>query len=198
MYILGLTGPIASGKSFVEDCFKTLGASIIDTDAVVHELYTTDIQLCNDVAEILSAEVRAPEGNICRNKLRTYISDNPEKLNCLEKIVHKKIRQTVSERLHSLDNQNVSLCILTVPLMFESPFHTLCDSIVCCNAPKNERKRRALLRPNITNGILSIILKKQMGTEQYAEKSDHVIDTNISKEQTQQDVSELFTHINTL
>jgi dephospho-CoA kinase len=181
MYVLGLTGPIASGKSFVEEQFKKLGASIIDTDKIVHKMYASDTDLAHKISKNLSQNLTNSLNTIDRSKLREHIKENPADLSKLEAIVYPFLGSIVSERLHALKEQQVKLCVLSVPMMFEGNMPSKCDSIACCSSPKSIRRVRALERENITESILNVLMAKQKSTDDYCSLSDHIIPTDCSK-----------------
>lgn len=47
MYIIGLTGGIACGKSSIAETFRKLGAKTFDIDKVTHELLKPNGELYN-------------------------------------------------------------------------------------------------------------------------------------------------------
>jgi dephospho-CoA kinase len=100
MLAIGITGPIAAGKSTVDDMLRDLGAGpIIDADAVVHELYQTSRPLQEAVAAAFGPQVRHPNGTIDRRALGARVFDDPQALRQLEGLVHPATREAVRARL---------------------------------------------------------------------------------------------------
>ncbi|HZS86126.1 MAG TPA: dephospho-CoA kinase, partial [Chloroflexota bacterium] len=70
MLVIGITGPIAAGKSTVDAMLRELGADpVIDADAVVHDLYASSTALQEAIAAAFGPEVRRADGGIDRRAL---------------------------------------------------------------------------------------------------------------------------------
>jgi dephospho-CoA kinase len=69
--LVGITGCFGSGKSSVTDCFKDLGASIVDSDAVVAEIYAHDDDFLNKLRDKFGMGVFNAMGEVDRKPLET-------------------------------------------------------------------------------------------------------------------------------
>jgi dephospho-CoA kinase len=100
MLVIGITGPIAAGKSTVDAMLRELGADpVIDADAVVHELYATSTTVQESIATAFGRQVRRPDGGIDRRALGARVFGDPAALQQLQDIVYPATRAAVRERL---------------------------------------------------------------------------------------------------
>ncbi len=144
MLVIGLTGGIASGKSFVAKCFEQLGAEILDADKIGHEV----LDLPDVVSQIQATwpQVEIINQRIDRKSLAQVVFEmgiDRRRLNRLEAITHPLIKTRIEGRLTELrDNRNVA-AVLDVPLLFEAGWESMCDKIVFVDVDLQIRIARA-------------------------------------------------------
>ena len=101
MIILGITGPIGSGKSYVTDIISDRGFKRIDTDEVYHSLVDRPSKTVSDLAKEFGEEIISESGALNRKKLAEIVFSDKEKLTKLNEISHKavieKTEQLISE-----------------------------------------------------------------------------------------------------
>src|SRR3954454_23689532 len=96
LYIIGLTGNIACGKSTVLELLRERGAQVLDADRVTHELQAPGQPVYHAiVAEFGSGILAAPDGPIDRRALGTIVFADPAALRRLEQIVHPAVRERI-------------------------------------------------------------------------------------------------------
>lgn len=88
--IIGLTGGIAVGKSFVANCFKEFGAALFDADSVVHQLYKVDKNIISYAEEKFHGVV--VNGKIDRTVLSKYFLAHDENWKQFQSLVHSAVR----------------------------------------------------------------------------------------------------------
>ncbi|MFO1435586.1 MAG: dephospho-CoA kinase, partial [Gammaproteobacteria bacterium] len=115
--VVGLTGGIGSGKSTAAHMFADLGAPIIDTDAIAHDLVQPGSVALVEIAARFGESVLGADGALDRKRLRQLVFADPSKRIQLEGILHPLIRARVAEELKTI---TAPYCILVVPLLFES------------------------------------------------------------------------------
>lgn len=178
--VIGITGPIASGKSTVSKTIEKYGYLRLDTDEMVHNLYAQkDIQkaLKNIIPELVISN-----GKIDRVFLRTYLIENPNKKKRLEKYIHAK----VIEEVESIIKHSKKPIVVEAPLLFESGLDLLCDKIIYVDVSDKIQKEHLLARNS--NVDLSLKLNSDYN-RQNKEKATHVIINN-------EDVANLTKQIN--
>ena len=80
MLKVGLTGGLASGKTFVAACFESFGAHVIHADKLGHEILEPDGEAFDEVVEEFGDGILADDGSINRKKLAAVVFPAPEKL----------------------------------------------------------------------------------------------------------------------
>jgi dephospho-CoA kinase len=90
-YLIGLTGNIATGKSTVAKMLEDLGATVINADALVHELQRPGTPVFDDIVAAFGPGILDREGEIDRKALGSIVFADPEKLRALESIVHPAV-----------------------------------------------------------------------------------------------------------
>lgn len=141
-YILGLTGPIGSGKSLVSSLLKERGFNVIDADEVVHNLYKQ-----KDVIDKIAAFIpglKVNKGEIDRTWLREYLLDNPYKKHRLESLVHQLVDDYIHDEIKK--HKNTEKFVLEVPLLFESSVIDYCDETMVIDLPIDKQKANLVAR----------------------------------------------------
>src|SRR5688500_9587899 len=98
-YTVGLTGGIGSGKSKAADMFAELGAAVIDTDAISHELTGPAGAAMTPIERAFGPEYLRGDGSLDRARMRNLVFSDPESRRALEAILHPLIRATTRERI---------------------------------------------------------------------------------------------------
>jgi dephospho-CoA kinase len=188
--IIGLTGGIGSGKSYILQSFKKLGFKIFDTDKAVHDLMKKNNEGYNKIAKLFpeTAETRA----ISRPKLAKLIIGSKANLQKIEKILHPLVRKAQHE--FAMKNKKHSI-VFEVPLLFENKRESYYDYIVTAIVESNIQKSRVLLRKGMTRDKFNAIVSKQVSDTIRRKKADFIIDTNGSKRSTLNQIKDLIQHV---
>lgn len=106
LYLIGLTGNIACGKSTVLQVLREHGAHVIDADRVTHELQRPGQPVYDKIVAAFGADVlTAPGGPIDRQKLGAIVFADPAALRRLEQLVHPAVREQISAWLEDISRQ---------------------------------------------------------------------------------------------
>ncbi len=132
---IGLTGRIASGKSTVARILERLGANVIVSDAVVHELLS-DPEVQRRVAEILG-EDRLPD----KAKIADRLFSDPQLRRRYCDYLYPRVLEVMRSR-EEPDKPNV----WEVPLLYEAGWDKEMDAVIVVTAPEEVRLGRALRR----------------------------------------------------
>jgi dephospho-CoA kinase len=180
MIKIGLTGSIASGKSYVLNLFSDLyNIPIFSSDECVKELYKSNDQLKDFVKKhILEKDEELNKTNISEN-----VFNNKEKLLKLEKFIHPLVKLARDRFIEQEKENNSKIVIVEVPLLFEKNLENDFDFIILVKTSSDLQEKRVLERPNMTVELFSKIKKKQLPNKQKEERSHFVID-NINRDDT--------------
>ena len=172
-FVLGLTGSIGMGKSTTAQMFRDLGVPVWDADAIVHEFYAEGGAAVQPIGDLLPDAVR--NGAVDRTILKAAIQQDPALLKTLESIVHPLVAQ--SRAAFKTDNQNASLIVLDIPLLFETGGDTACDATLVVTTDTDEQRRRVLVR-GTSEDTLNNLLARQMPDAEKRGRATYVIRTD--------------------
>ena len=191
-FILGLTGSIGMGKSATSAMLRDLGIPVLDSDQVVHDLYSAGGAAVLLVENAFPGVIDTTTGGISRPLLSKYVVGNPEALQRLESIVHPLVRQEKQKFIaNAARNKNTKLLVLDIPLLYETGAEVECDAVAVVSAPLEIQRARVLARPAMTLEKFENILQRQLPDAEKRKKADFVIDTGVSLEETQEHVAAL-------
>ena len=132
-HVLGLTGPIACGKTTVGDMLLDLGAAVrIDADTVVHDLMRPGTETTACIAERFGDVIDA-RGAVDRAALGRAVFADRAALRDLEAITHPEVRREIRRRL---DEYAHGVVIVDAVKLLQSELLPLCDAVwvVACDA----------------------------------------------------------------
>lgn len=195
MLVIGLTGGIASGKSFVASCFSELGCQIVDADAIGHEV----LKRPETITEIRNAfgDNVIRDGQVDRRRLAGIVfpkqSEDPsDELKLLESITHPAIGEWMKLRLQEIEQaDSAQAVILDAPVMFKAQWDRFCDRIVFVHADLEIRQRRSAQR-GWTEGELRRRERQQLPVDQKRQRASDVIDNSGSAASTREQVRTLW------
>ncbi len=179
MKIIGLTGSIGMGKSTVAKQLIRRGAILVDADAIVHHLLQPRAKGFASVAHAFPECVE--KGIINRQRLGKIVFGNPQKLHCLENILHPLVRQEIRKIIRRAIMQRRQRVILEIPLLYEIGAEKLCDEVVVVTAPPFIQRQRVMSRPGMTDKKFHQILSFQMPDAQKRSLADTVIHTGLGR-----------------
>lgn len=135
MFVIGLTGGIATGKTLVSETLRDLGATIINADLVGHEAYLPHTETWQAVVDAFGTDILDPEGQIVRPKLGAIVFSDPARLEQLNSIVHPRIYAMISDRIEGLKGDGVSAVVVEAALLIEAGWTPLVDEIWVLTSP---------------------------------------------------------------
>lgn len=182
---VGLTGGIAAGKSTALEIFAELGAATISADAVVHELLDRP-PLIDRITMRWGGEV-APGGRADRQRIGEIVFADEGELRWLESQIHPLVRERIGEWLGELE-PGTELAVAEVPLLFEGEMHGGFDVTVAVISDDGLRRRRASARGHALNEERE---RLQLSQQQKAERADHVIVNDGSRDHLKARITEL-------
>jgi dephospho-CoA kinase len=145
MYLVGLTGGIASGKSVVGKRFAELGAVLVDADVLAREVVEPGTPGLAAIRERFGASVIAADGSLDRPALGAIVFADPGKLEQLNDITHPAIWRRAKDLFDQASEADPeAVVVYDVPLLAEAaekrPMRF--DFIVVVDAPIETRIQR--------------------------------------------------------
>ncbi len=185
MYIIGLTGGIATGKTTITHLLEK-HFPIVDADKITQELYEQNPIVIHEVA---AAFPEAMDGEvISKTKLIEAIMVDVTQLNTLEQITHPHIIEAILTAAQSKLDEKHPIVILSAPLLFETQLGSACHAIICLDASKDTQKIRAMKRPHMTPEKFDLIYNHQWPIEKKRKHATVTISTEQSIAATEAEV----------
>ena len=135
MFVIGLTGGIATGKTLVSETLRESGATIINADLVGHEAYLPHTETWQAVVDAFGTDILDEEGQIVRPKLGAIVFSDPSKLEQLNSIVHPRIYAMISDRIEGLKAEGITAVVVEAALLIEAGWTPLVDDIWVLTSP---------------------------------------------------------------
>jgi len=186
MYLVGLTGGIASGKSFVASLLADLGASTIDADEVSREVVSPGSPGLSAVVSEFGSEVLLPSGELDRQKLGDIVFSDPQSRIRLEAILHPLIKVRTTELINS---QSSEIVVYAVPLLVEAKVDYPFDSVITVEAGSENQVERLVRSRSLTEDEARKRVSAQTTEAMRIERADYVIDSSGSKDETRSQVN---------
>ena len=176
MFKLGLTGGIGSGKTQVANLLADLGASVIDTDLIAHQLTAAGGRAIEPIRQAFGEEVIEASGALNRARMRELVFAEPARRAELEAILHPLIGQTARQEAE----QAVGLYVVfVVPLLVESGrWRQQIDRLCVVDCDQETQIERVRTRNGIELITIQRILAAQATREQRLAVADDVIDNS--------------------
>ena len=188
-FVVGLTGGIGSGKSAVADEFARLGASVVDTDAIAHELTAPGGAAMSDVKRLFGAAFVNAAGAMDRERMRELAFSDPAQRQRLESLLHPMIRAESARRIAAATGPYV---LHVVPLLIESPgYRERVGRVLVVDCPEELQIARVRRRSGLPEDEVRRIIASQIQREKRRAAADDVIDNSGPVSAMQQQVRKL-------
>ena len=173
-FVVGLTGGIGSGKSAAAAEFERLGATVVDTDAIAHELTQSGGPAIAEIQRTFGPELIGPSGAMDRKKMRERVFADAAARKKLEGLLHPLIREESGRRIARAQGPYV---IHVVPLLVESPdYRSRVHRVLVVDVPEEIQVERVALRNGLSEAEVRAILAAQATRAQRLAAADDVIE----------------------
>lgn len=175
--LIGLTGGIGSGKTAVSDLLGKLGAGIVDTDLIAHQITAPGGAAIPLIRSQFGPEFIEADGALNRSKMRSLVFGNPQARLSLEALTHPFIREETTRQASHLAQEGVPYLVFVVPLLIESgSWQELIDYLVVVDCPVETQIERVMHRSNLPRAEVENILKAQASRQDRLSAADTVIE----------------------
>jgi dephospho-CoA kinase len=180
MFILGLTGSIAMGKSTASRAFRSFGVPVFDADAAVHRLLAPGGGAVPTLRAAFS-DCLAPGGGIDRGALGRRVFADLAALGQLEAIVHPMVQKVQRRFLACCASARRPVVVLDIPLLYETGGERRVDAVAVVSAPPFVQALRLRRRPGMSPARLAAIRARQMPDVDKRRRADFVIPTGLER-----------------
>lgn len=189
MYCIGLTGGIGSGKSSAAEDFAALGAGIVDTDAIAHELTRPDGAAIAPLMAEFGSEYIAADGSLDRSRMRQLVFSDRDAKRRLEAVLHPLIRQETSARLAAATAPYV---VLVVPLLLETgAYHEVVRRVLVVDCSEATQIARTMSRSGLGESDVRAIMAAQLPRAERIARADDVISNEGDRDALREQVRSL-------
>lgn len=172
MVILGITGGIGSGKSYISSLLrKQMNVPVYDCDTEAKRLICEDDTIRQKLTELAGASVYR-NGELQKNVLADYLFASQQHVQQVNAIVHPAVRKDIGKWVKQQDSPVVAV---ESAILYESGFYTLVDKVLFVKAPLELRIQRSMKRDGSTREQVEARIGMQQ-SEQQQKKADFVID----------------------
>lgn len=185
MYVVGLTGGIASGKTTVADLIAAQGIHLVDADIVARDVVAIGSSGLKQIRAHFGAQILRDDGSLNRGLLREKIFSDDANKQWLNKLLHPLIRAELLARLAASDSPYT---LLVVPLLVENNLTTLCDHVLVVDVAEQVQIQRTMTRDKVSAQQANAILKSQASRQQRLAAADSVV-VNNTRQQLVDDVA---------
>ena len=197
MIVLGVAGPLASGKSAVLELLEELGAATLRADDISRELLQPGQQVLEQVRAGFGEEYITLDGALQRKKLAELIFADAEARQRLNRIMHPPMVARLREILDEYRRANAPppMVAIEAATLHQMGLDQIVDKILLVTASEPTRIHRLCQRDGISNQQAQqrVELHDQLGLGQV--EADYIIDTNGKLAETRQQVAHLWAQL---
>lgn len=195
MYLVGLTGGIGSGKSTAAALFASLGAAVVDADAIAREIMEPGGRAYGPVVERFGRGVLGDGGRIDRAALAALVFNDPAALADLNALTHPVIGEVMAERVEQA-KAAAEVVVLDIPLLnIATRDRFRFSAIVVVDVPPEVAVARLVGQRGFSEEDARARISAQIGREERNALADLVIDNSADRPALERQVHEAWSWI---
>ncbi len=191
--VIGITGGTGCGKTTALRELESMGALIIDCDALYHELLEKNRQMLSEIDRVFPGTV--VDGRLDRKALGATVFSNEAALTDLNSITHRYISIEVEKRLREWAMQGGKLAAVDAIALLESGLGKRCRAVIGIVAEKTIRIERIMKRDGISYEYALMRVAAQYPNEYFEQKCEYVLHNNGTKDEFKKECKKLFKEV---
>lgn len=192
MLKVGLTGGIATGKSYVVSVLRELGCEVIDADQVARQVVEAGQPAFEDIVREFGPTVLTPEGTLDRPKLGAIIFADADRRQRLNAIVHPRVFEAQAKWFAEVEARDPqAIAVVDAALMIETGSYRRFDTLVVVHCDPRLQLERLMARNGLSREDAEARIAAQMPSAEKLAFANHAIDTTGGFEPTRQQVEAL-------
>jgi len=193
MLLVGLTGSIGVGKSFVGSVLAELGCRVLDADDTAREVVAPGSAALNDVVAQFGTEILQNDGTLDRSKLGSLVFGDADKRAVLNSILHPYIIARQDQRLREWETEDPrGIAVVDAALMIESGGYKRFDKLIVAYCSPEVQLKRVMARKNLSREEAESRIGAQMSQEEKKKFADYLIDTSDGFDAARQRTAEVY------
>lgn len=120
LYVVGITGGIATGKSQATSILKDLGYLVIDADTIVHNFMQPETKVYKEIVKTFTSSILNNDQTINRRALAEIVFNDENERDKLNAIIHPKVKRHMIQMIEGFyDERYEQLVFVDVPLLYK-------------------------------------------------------------------------------
>jgi dephospho-CoA kinase len=199
MLRVGLTGGLATGKSFVGETLVSLGCHLLKADELGHAVLAPGGEAYDAVVREFGPSILDETGVIDRPLLSAAVFDDPERLARLNALVHPPVvarEEAWFQQLQTADAHAIG--VVEAAILIETGSYKRFDRLILTVCAEEQQIERSIKRDGVTREQALSRIRRQMPLEEKRKFANYVIDTSFDKERTVSQVQALYAVLRSL
>jgi dephospho-CoA kinase len=185
MLKVGLTGGLASGKSFVGSALVELGCHLIQADELGHQVLSSGGEAYAAVVSEFGPGILARDGEIDRRLLAAEVFGNPARLETLNRLVHPPVFRREAEWMEEVARTDAhGIAVVEAAILIETGSYKRFDRVILAVVDEEQQIERAMKRDGTTRAEVRARISRQMPLTEKMKFADYIIDTSGAKSET--------------
>lgn len=185
MLRVGLTGGLASGKSFVGRALAELGCLLIQADELGHQVLEPGGEAYDGVVREFGSGILSADGKIDRRKLGELVFQDSGRLAKLNALVHPPVWARERKLMNEFAAAHPrGIAVVEAAILVETGSYRDYAKLIVAVCSEAQQIERAMSRDGLTREQVLDRLSRQMPLAEKIKYADYVIDTSGAKEAT--------------
>jgi len=199
MLRVGLTGGLASGKSFVGHALRDLGCHLIEADELGHQVLLPGAEAYDAVIHAFGGDILDQDGFIDRHKLGERVFDKPDELEKLSSLVHPAVHARQERAVAEIVRQDPkAIVVVEAAILVETGSYKRFDRLIVVVCSPEQQVERAMRRGAYSREEVMARLSRQLPLEEKVRVADYIIDTSGPKEHALEQVQAVYSSLRSL
>ncbi len=194
MLTVAVTGGAGAGKTVVCDCFRRLGAHVINLDELAREVVQPHSPVLRAIVKHFGDNILKADGSLNRSKLRGIITKDAQGRKVVESLTHPEILRLFQEKVAAITYRDEhAIVVVEVPLLVELGMQDQFDVVILVEAGSNQQKDRLMARDGASVGEAQALIGIQLPAEQKRAHADYIVENRGPLEALGGAVKEIYT-----
>jgi dephospho-CoA kinase len=190
---VGLTGGLASGKSFVGKVLQELGCFLIQADDLGRLVMAPGGAAYDAVAREFGPAILHPDGSIDRRRLAAIVFSDPARLAQLNALVHPPVRARAQALAEDFFRRNPDgVAVTEAAILIEAGSYKNYARLIVAVCRPEQQVERAMVRDGLSRSEVLDRLERQIPLQEKVKYADYIVDTSGSKEQTREQTQAVY------
>jgi len=193
MLKVGLTGGIATGKSFVLGVLGELGCEALDADQTAREVVEPGQPAFDEIVAHFGQQIVGEDGKLNRAKLGAVVFNNAAEREKLNSIVHPRVFEAQAHWMAQIELHNPqAIVVIDAALMIETGSYRRFDKVVVVHCELEIQLQRLMERNQLTKEEAMARISSQMPSAEKLKFADFAINTSLGFDDTRRQIESLY------